>query len=331
MSEPLIVATTYQDLAEFTEGFADRVDEGMVILYGPIAYADGDSVPFQVLLSDGAAILEGSATVTAFADGGEERDPDSRFDTWLGELALTGASEIVFERLMAYKRGEVSTTMSLPDEAIEPVSTEVQDIDAAADVFDEPEPAPEPEPVVEAAPAPTPTYRSVAPLAPAEPIVGGGKNAGMTAGARGLPPPAAPSSPSGFSVELGLKGNLGRPVMPAAWTPEPPPREPSTAPTGNFEYGASVPLPARPPRPEMDAARRVAPAPAATTEAAYRAAREALGFAMPTASDDYEAAPAAAYRAPVHAASDVVEDAPVSTEETFDVGDDAFDVDGSEG
>jgi hypothetical protein len=328
MSEPLIVSTFFGDVAELTEGFADRVEEGQIILYGPNGYEEGDRIPFQVLLADGSAALEGTASVIQCVDAGEERDPEFRFDVVLAGLDLLGASDAIFERLLAFQRGEVSTAVALTDDIIEPASAEVAMLDS---VQEELPPEPEPEPVREAPVAAAPVPRSSAPIATAELSRASGKAPAAAAASRGVPPPTAPRAPGGFTVELGLAGQLGRQVMPAAWTPEPPPREPSTEPTGHFEYGPSVPIPKNPPRPEMDPARRVAPAPAATTEAAYRAQREALGFAVPSATD-FDAVPAA--REPAHhaveaEAADVAE-VQDAGDEAFDVGDEAFDMDSGE-
>lgn len=318
MSEPLIVATYFGDVAELTENFADRVEEGQIILYGPMGYELGERIPFQVLLADESAALEGSAVVLNSVDAGEERDPEYRYDIVLGELDLIGASEAIFERLLAHRRGEVSTSVALDEEIAAPAS-EVTALDSVQEELPEPEPEPayEPEPEPVAAPVRVvSTPKSVAPPADTGPRP-------VSAGSRGAPPPTAPRPPGGFAVELGLTGALGRPVMPAAWTPEPPPREPSTEPTGQFEYGAAVPIPARPPRPEMDPARRVEAAPMPTTEGSYRAAREALGFGMPTAIDG-DAAPA--YQAPAYE-SDVTE----GESDAYEVGgDEAFDVESTE-
>lgn len=316
MSEPLIVSTYFGDVAELTEGFADRVEEGQIILYGPNGYEEGDRIGFQVLLADGSAALEGTASVIQCVDAGEERDPEFRFDVVLAGLDLVGAAEAIFERLLAWKRGEVSTSMPLEEEEVAAPVSEAVELDAVSDVIEE-----EPAPARISTPDPAPSRISVAPVAASEPIVGGGKNAGMAAGARGLPPPSPPPAPAGFTVALGLAGQLGRPVMAAAWTPEPPPREPSMESTGQFEYGPAVPIPTAPPRPEIDPARQVAPAPAPTSEEAYRAAREALGFAMPTALD----MASGSYAAPEADVADVAAD------EAFDVGEETFDVESGEG
>ena len=80
----------------------------------------------------------------------------------------------------------------------------------------------------------------------------------------------------------------------------------------------------QPPRPEIDPSRRIAPAPSPTTEAAYRASREALGFAMPQAVDA-DAAPS--YQAHAYEEADVAD---VADSDSVDVGDEAFDMDAGE-
>src|SRR5690606_12615892 len=69
---------------------------------------------------------------------------------------------------------------------------------------------------------------------------------------RGAAPPAAPSDPGGFGVARDLTEGLIRPVQQNTWTPVAPPRPEPRPSTGLFEYGASIPLPDAPPRPELD-------------------------------------------------------------------------------
>ncbi|MFO0694195.1 MAG: hypothetical protein U0230_11610 [Polyangiales bacterium] len=380
MSDVLTVHTHFEDISELAQGLADRVDENQIILYGPESYEEGAELGFQVLLADGTPGLEGSGFVTATYDGGEDRDPDTRYDVVIAGLRLEGMSEVVFERLMVARASLVgdeppSTEMAVPEglaeavaaeevaevadvaepveEAVEAVAAEeVAEVEEAAPapieaMFDdeattvasaadflaeeaEPEPEPvaaeevaevaEPEPVAAApveppapapvaapAPAPVSAPEPVAAAAPAArpqareipaavevaPIAGGGRNVGATGeGFRGVPPPNAPPVPPGFTVQKDLDADqLARPALASAWQPEARPAEPSGPSDGLFQYGGPIPIPNKPPRPELSEAERVSKAPAPTTEDAYRNLRASLGFAVP--------APAAQPAAPV--------------------------------
>lgn len=63
-------------------------------------------------------------------------------------------------------------------------------------------------------------------------------------------------SPHSFSDAV-----LTRHVLPAPWAPQPSPRPAPAQSSGLFDYGGPVPSPTKPPRPELDDALRVRPAP----------------------------------------------------------------------
>ena len=100
MTDVLTIRTHFDDLSELSEGLADRVDEDQLILYGPTMYDEGSTVGFAVLLADGSSALQGSGRVTAAVDGGEEREPETRYDIVFDSLQLDGTSEVVYERIV---------------------------------------------------------------------------------------------------------------------------------------------------------------------------------------------------------------------------------------
>lgn len=146
----LTVATHFESIGELAEGLADRVEDGRIVLYGPNQYEEGDSIGFEVLLADGTPALKGRGMVVECVDGGDERDPDVRFDVTLGGLDMDGASEAVFERMREQNEGAAG---GFDDEATKVASA---DEIAAAQAAAEPEPAPAPEPEPEPEPAPAP-------------------------------------------------------------------------------------------------------------------------------------------------------------------------------
>ena len=96
----LTVATHFESIGELAEGLADRVEEGRIVLYGPDAFEEGDSIAFEVLLADGSPALTGRGMVVECMDGGTDRDESVRYDVSLAGLDLEGASEMVWERLL---------------------------------------------------------------------------------------------------------------------------------------------------------------------------------------------------------------------------------------
>jgi len=130
MAEPIIVPTPFTELGELAEHFAQRVDQGRLMLPFSEGVPDGEWVPFQVLYLDGSVAMEGTGKVNGSYDNGDESPPEYRFDVVLEELAFDGTSEVVFERIT------VARTSML---AAEPATGEV----SLAEV--EPAPA-EPEP-----------------------------------------------------------------------------------------------------------------------------------------------------------------------------------------
>ncbi len=101
MSEVLTVPTAFGDISDMAQGLVDRVDEQQIILYGPSAYEEGSLLGFEVLLLDGSTALEGRGIVAASVDGGEDRDPATRFDIVLQGLEFDGVAEVVFERMVS--------------------------------------------------------------------------------------------------------------------------------------------------------------------------------------------------------------------------------------
>jgi len=167
MAEPIIVPTPFTELGELAEHFAQRVDEGRLMLPFSEAVPDGEWVPFQVLYDDGSVAMEGTGKVNGSYDNGDESPPEYRFDVVLEELAFDGTSEVVFERITVARAsmlaaepatGEVSLT------EVEPASAELAPETASLD-----EPAPlEPAPLDEGFPEAAALDEAPAEAAPSE-------------------------------------------------------------------------------------------------------------------------------------------------------------------
>jgi hypothetical protein len=413
MSEVLTVPTAFGDISDLTEGLVDRVDGEQIILYGPNPYDEGAELDFSVLLLDGTPALEGRGRVEASVDGGEDRDPSTRFDIIVGALELEGVAEAVFERMLMARSSMLAAEGSgeeapaeeayaeeahaeeapaeepvAEDEAAEVAPAEeapAEDADEAP--AEEAEEAPVEEPAAEAAYAEDDAAaeevavdapeaaEEVAVDAPADEW-GGDDDAfndeatvvddtigfmereaqaeaeAAAAAAeegeadaeaaevapsvspaiaiptelfpaddafRGAAPPAAPEDPGGFGVSNDLTEGLVRPVQQNTWTPVAPERPDPRPSSGLFQYGASIPLPNAPPRPDLDPSLVVARAPhpsgAAPVAAVAYAAEASVAYEEDVADeaeyveDDVEAGYEAA------AAEELDEEAAVEAEE----------------
>jgi hypothetical protein len=123
MSKVLTVPTHFNDIGELSEGFLDRVEQDILILYGPVAYEDGAEIEFAVLLADGTPALQGSGRVRAAVDGGADRVPETRYDVVVEMLQLEGRYEVVFERLVLARQAVSERPTS--DEAASEMHDEV--------------------------------------------------------------------------------------------------------------------------------------------------------------------------------------------------------------
>ncbi len=266
MSEMLQIVTPFGELSELVEHFSQRVAEGRLMLPYPQPVEEGSWVQFQLTFVDGTPAMEGTGKITGAYDNGEEHPAEYRFDLVVEELTFEGTNEVVYERMIMSRDSLAAAEpgtgeVQVPDDA--PLAAEVAADEVAADVLDEAaEAAPEeiaddPDAgFVDAATSvghvsePPPAPRAAAP------------------GPKAAPPARAPRVAAVHRGELpsphaGQRGVLRRATHPSAWSPEPVERPPAAESTGLFDYGTTgLPRPAAPPRPEMDPALRVAPAPA---------------------------------------------------------------------
>ena len=298
MSQVLTVPTHFSDIGQLSEGFLDRVEQDTLILYGPVPYEDGSDIDFVVLLADGTSALEGSGRVRAAVDGGAERVPETRYDVVLEALELDGRYEVVFERLVMARQAvserppvedgneaeqavapEVETAsgevFSTPPDEVEDIEvgedidvsedTEVsEDIEVAEDIEESPaelsmvegdgEPLVAAEPNV-GAPVPKPSMAAPPEVPPAP------------AGLDFVPPPDGLTRPSRAGADEELIATYE-----AAGEEEN---------SGLFEYEEGLPIPSRPPLPDLNPARRVAAVEANEVE-------DVEESEPPEGNDDYE-------------------------------------------
>ncbi|MDH5491424.1 MAG: hypothetical protein OEY14_05675 [Myxococcales bacterium] len=327
MTEVLTVPTHFEDISELSQGLADRVEDERLILYGPDAYEEGAQIGFAILLVDGNPALEGLGRVAASLDGGDERAPETRFDIVLDALELEGMSQAVFERIVMTRHAEGEpATGEIPIDELEASAelaveasgeleapAEEEFAEAVAEEAVAEEAAAEEAVAEEAVAEEAVAEEAVAEEAVAEEAASGDEGLDeahsfesdappvdhealaaerVAATAPSVPtiaPPAA-ERPSGFTLEAPASA-LTRPSREPVWWPAPAEPPPRVAPSGYFAYSGSLPIPAEPPRPELDEAYRIGRAPRPG---------EAPERGLSRASDDQAA--------PAQAAADVAED-----------------------
>ncbi len=283
MSEVLTVQTNFGDLRELSAGLVGRIEPKRLILYGSAPFEEGEEVGFAILFADNSPALEGSARVTATVDGGEDREPGSRYDIVLDSLELDVINDAKLESIVIAMNpedgdritGEVSTEdLDAQAEADEAEAEEAEaDEPAEAEEADEAEEAlsdaadaedgEEDSEIAETAaddseyavdeeerddePEPEPEEGPLS-FGDAPPAA---------------EPPAAPAPPPGFQVShVGDEGVvLLRTAMASDWTPTPMERAEVSPPSGFFAYTGELPTPAGPPHPELPSGAPVTPAP----------------------------------------------------------------------
>ncbi|MBC7172998.1 MAG: hypothetical protein H5U40_11240, partial [Polyangiaceae bacterium] len=174
-------------------------------------------------------------------------EPEASEPAWEPAAAFEGASKPAWEPEAAFG---------------EPASAEAEFASAGGasseDAFDEPEPTASTRSFSERGSQPPSSGRSFAPPASDNDLL---RPVGADLPIRpGAPAPEQPAAPSGFAIDNSLAGGLVRPHT--VWSPVAPPlREPRPS-SGLFDYAAGpIPIPTRPPRPDLDPSLRVSRAP----------------------------------------------------------------------
>ena len=268
MSETLTVPTAFNDISELAEGLADRVDEERLMLYGPNAVGDNEWIRFAVLLLDQSPALEGMGRAVASIDGGEERPESARYDIVLDSLQFDGRSEAVYERIQVARAsvngpstGEVSIDqLDVIEQDADDDVGEAPTMVGDAAAFSQQQGGYGGDP-----------YSSGASTAvDAEGGYADAEMVGDDGAVFSVPPSVAPPEPPLAPTNGGI---LVRPSLGAQWLPRPVPRAEPRPSSGMFMYGGGLPIPAVPPRPDLDPSYRVtrAPQPSPGDAAAARA------------------------------------------------------------
>jgi hypothetical protein len=282
MTQVVTVHTDFTDLNQMAQGLVGRVNDTHVILPGPDPVDVGEWVEFAVTLYDGTPGFAGVGRCVTVVDNGEERLSHQRFDVVIDSLQFDSRGQQVFEHILTLNGAggyeaepqdagfssdgaeeasfedvsEVYTEskIELPTEALEASPEDVE-----ADAEDEAEDDSENENTVigdsmqfAGAAFSDPEqddHERVTPV-PAKPVTFSEPPTGgraMPAVPSAPPPAPAPSMPA--------------PSVPARAMPAVPSSAPQTNGSAMFVYTNGLPFPAVPPRPDLDPARRVSPAP----------------------------------------------------------------------
>ena len=118
--QTLWVRTSYRDIDSLCEGFAARVLNESLILYGPDCFEEGSAVLFSIELEDGTAAAEGIGTVVGCFDAGADRSVETRYDVAIHVAQLRGAHASAFQEMLGRELGGSTQGLVAVHEAVAP-------------------------------------------------------------------------------------------------------------------------------------------------------------------------------------------------------------------
>jgi hypothetical protein len=257
------VATNFTDVAELGQGYVDRADGERILLALPRAAHEGEGVRFIVHLADGTPAFAGAGRCVQVSDQGTQAPASARYETLLDSLAFDERSRPVYEYIVAVRQ----MAYAQPEEGAAEVDEAVYDSEDTASAswatVSRPEVhAPPPDSV-----SPTSELEVIGRTPAAELGEGRLSDPGFHADPIATPRPEAPVELAPAILASVLPeplptGILTRPAIAAHWQPAAPrPARPSQRPH-RFRYpGDTLPVPASPPRPDLDPSQWVRPAP----------------------------------------------------------------------
>lgn len=278
------IRTTYQDVAELGQGYMERADGERILLALPAEVKPGDGVRFIVYLSDGTPAFAGAGRSVQASDQGAEVDAEARFETLIDALVFDERSRPVYDYIVAVRQMAYADAGAAAEAEAEHGVEEVMESDEPSMHTRAALPA---TPGAQAAPAAEEVEVSDldaddagAPAAPdadafsdvtpqgAAPALSAHMQPKLAAlreqvevTSRYEPHEDLPeerTSPPSMPTAALPTGSLRRPAVAAQWGIAAPTRPSPTAGSGLFRYPAgSLPVPGRPPRPDLDPSLRV--------------------------------------------------------------------------
>lgn len=286
MTQVVTVHTDFADLNQMAQGLIGRVNETHVILPAQQPVDVGGWAQFTVTLSDGSPGLAGMGRCVTFVDNGEDRSAHQRFDVVFDSLQFDPRGQQIYTHILSLSGYEAGAEAS--DEADERDESDEHSEDGEASDEQNAESAYE-----DAAPVDVSSDFSVTSVPPRMPDADdaseatviadrGALQAAIAAASRPgapqettrppaphdvedihdeqaeswFPPEPTPLVPSaGYTAQLSeARVTQSTAYAEASYTPEP-------LNGGSFHYDGGLPFPAEPPRPVLDPALRVSPAP----------------------------------------------------------------------
>jgi hypothetical protein len=244
------VATPFPDVASLAQGYMNRADGERLLLPLPTGCKPGEGLRFVVYLADGTPAFAGAGLCAQVSDQGNTVPNELRFETLLDTLQFDERSRPVYDYIVAVRSAAYSQpkARSIPAGSVD--SGELYEEPTSLLGTPPPEVAPSMQPDSWSNPAPADSAEEIAiePVADAMSLARAMDS--EEARAPSFVPPAIPT------------GLLTRPARATHWQPSPPRRPTPRPASGLFRYPAgALPRPAHPPRPELDPAQWVQPAP----------------------------------------------------------------------
>lgn len=100
MTQVVTVQTEFSDLNQMAQGLVERVDETRVILPGPDRVDEGEWVQFAVNLVDGTPGFAGVGRCVTAVDNGDERPAEMRFDLVIYSLQFDQRGQDVYQHIL---------------------------------------------------------------------------------------------------------------------------------------------------------------------------------------------------------------------------------------
>ena len=286
------VRTSFQDVAELGQGYLERADGERMLLPLPVEVSAGEGVRFIVYLADGTPAFAGAGRAVQVSDQGPDVAADDRYETLIDALVFDERSRPVYDYIVAVRQmayadlgaaaeAEAVTGEEAVLESDEPTThtaaaspallAESMRADVARAALDHdtasfrPDDAGE-SPITAPPPAASADYSEVTPA---------DHNPGLAAFADeqtradskfprnvDMSDPEEAAEPVQHRSIMPLPtGILRRPAIAVGWQPVAPKRPQPTQGSGMFRYPpGTLPIPARPPHPELRPDQRVQPA-----------------------------------------------------------------------
>jgi hypothetical protein len=273
MSEEIFsVVTPFPDVAALAQGYMNRADGERLLLPLPEACSEGSGLRFVVYLSDGTPAFAGAGLCAQTSDQGGTVPPEQRFETLLDSLQFDERSRPVYDYIVAVRNAAYAQPAEDAALAAEVETAEVASYEAGTEPEEPEEEATQfmGRPARESEPAPATMIAGTGEQEMAYEVIEGEVSTSTPAPPVSIPAPAS-IAPASFAMPDRMPsfvpppiptGLLMRPARATHWQPAPPRRPTPRPSTGLFRYGpGGLPRPAQPPRPDIDPAQQIKPAP----------------------------------------------------------------------